>query len=181
MSAESTAIRQLSKSNPENQNAIAEAGGIPPLVAMLGSPSPQMTANASGALAGLCRGNADAQAAISRTGAIAPLCALVRDGSPETKEQAASALWSLANENGPNKATIAKLGGVDPLVGLLVNGTTERSQACAAGALAALAAQHTENRTAIAKKLVSLLSSKLAERAVRVLAAISSEPSLNLP
>ena len=131
-------------------------------------------ANASGALSALARGSPDNQAAIARTGAIAPLCTLVRDGSPETKEQAASALWSLSNENAPNKATIAKLGGIEPLVGLIVSGASEKSAANAAGALASLAAKHTENRSSVAKRLVALLNGKVAERAVRVMSAIST-------
>ena len=131
-------------------------------------------ANASGALSALARGSPDNQAAIARTGAIAPLCTLVRDGSPETKEQAASALWSLSNENTPNKATIAKLGGIEPLVGLIVSGASEKSAANAAGALASLAAKHTENRSSVAKRLVALLNGKVAERAVRVMSAIST-------
>ena len=81
------------------------------------------------------------------------------DGSEEAKDRSASALWSLATDNAPNKDTIAKLGGIDPLLGLLVNGQTEKSQQCCAGALAALAAKHLDNRQVIVKKLVSLLNS----------------------
>ena len=71
------------------------------------------------------------------------------------------------------QATIAKLGGVEPLVGLVVSGSSEKSHEYAAGALASLAAKHSENRQAIAKRLVSLLNGPILERAVRVLSAIS--------
>ena len=70
-----SAVTRLCKNNAANQAAITDAGAITPLVAMLGSPNPQMQANASGALSALSRGSPDNQAAIARTGAIAPLCA----------------------------------------------------------------------------------------------------------
>jgi vacuolar protein 8 len=168
------AIWELSKNHTANQLAAAEAGAINPLVAMLGSPQAEMQSNAAGALSTLASNNHDNQTAIARTGAIAPLCTLVREGSSETKEQSASALWSLAHENAPNKATIAKLGGVEPLVGLLVSGGSDRSQDFASGALASLSSKHSENRAAIAKRLVGLLNGRQPERAVRVLAAIAS-------
>ena len=122
------AIKEMSASNKRNQDAIAEAGAIPPLVAMLASPAAQMQANAAGALANLATNHHDNQLAIAKTGAIAPLCTLVKEGADETKDEAASALWALSSDNAPNKDTIAKLGGIDPLVGLLVSGTTDKSQ-----------------------------------------------------
>ena len=163
--------------NPQNQNAIAEAGAIQPLVSMLASPAPTLQASAAGALANLARGHPDNQAAIARTGAVTPLCTLVREGSTEAKDRSASAIWSLATDNTANKDTIAKLGGIDPLLGLLVAGSTEKSQEYVAGALAALASKHPDNRALVAKRLVGLLgsaSAKGAERAVRVLMTIST-------
>lgn len=171
-----SAIKEMAKGNRKNQDAISNAGAIVPLVAMLGSPAPQMQANAAGALANLARNHVDNQAAVAKTGAVAPLCTLVREGSAETKDESAKALWSLSSDNAPNKDMIAKLGGIDPLVGLLVSGTTEKSQICCAGALAALAAKHSENRQLIAKRLVGLLGSSAArapDRAVRVLLTCS--------
>ena len=88
------AIAQLARRNRETQHALADAGAIPPLVTMLGSPSADMQANVARALASLSRDNAENQAAIARTGAIAPLCALVREGAPLVKEQSAAALWA---------------------------------------------------------------------------------------
>ena len=168
------AVSALSKNNQSNQLGASEAGAIPPLVAMLGSPQPEMQATAAGAISALSRDHLENQAAVARTGAIAPLCTNVRDGSPETKERSASALWALATDNAPNKATIAKLGGIEPLVSLLVGGgATQKTQGCASGALSALSAKHSENRVAIAKRLVGLLGSRVAERAVRVLSAVS--------
>lgn len=171
------AVKEMVKGNKKNQDTVFSAGAIPPLVAMLGSPSAQMQANAAGALANLARNHPDNQTAIARTGAIAPLCQMVREGSQEAKDRSASAIWSLATDNAANKDTLAKLGGIDPLLGLLVAGTTERSQENVSGALCAVAAKHTENRALVAKRLVGLLGSaaaKAADRAVRVLQTCSA-------
>ena len=175
------AVARLCDSHEGNQAAITEAGAIPALVAMLGSPSPQMQATAAGAIGALVRDNAENQAAVARTGAIAPLCANVREGNPETKERSAWALWALATNNAANKATIAKLGGIEPLVGLLVGGTDDKSMESAGIALASLSAKNTDNRIAIAKRLVGLLGSRVAERTVRVLSAISEMTTDNVP
>ena len=115
-----------------------------------------------------------------------PLCALVRDGSPETKEESAAALWALAHDNAPNKATIAKLGGIEPLVAMLMYASTERSSINAAGALSSLSTQHAENRLAITKRMVAVLSLKAPpSRAVRLLSALASlcdnEPTNRAP
>ena len=171
------AIAQLSRGHRSNQLALAEAGAIPPLVAMLGSPSSEMQANAANALAALSRHNADNQHAVARTGAIAPLCSLVREGAPNVKEQSAAAIWSLAADNAPNKATVAKLGGIEPLIGLLVGADTPASLEHSVGALGALASKHADNCEAIARMIVGKLSSRMAmssgNGAVRVLLAVA--------
>ena len=152
------AISQLTEGNTENQRRMAEAGAIPPLVSMVGSPNPQMQANAAAAIASLVASNIDNQTAVARTGAIAPLCTLAREGTPEVKEQSAAALWALAEGNVANKATIAKLGGIEPLVALLVSAHSEEALASAQGALISLSSKHAENRSAIARQIVKLVS-----------------------
>ena len=166
------ALKQMAHGNSKIQTAVAESGGIAPLVAMLGSSAHEMQANAAGALANLARNHPINQLSIAKTGAVGPLCTLVREGSAETKDESAMALWSISIDNAPNKDTIAKLGGIDPLVGLLVSGTSDKSLECVAGALSSLAHKHVDNREYISKRLVGLLSSssiKTADRAVRVL------------
>ena len=170
-------VAQLSFDNKSNQTQIGDAGGIAPLVSMLGSHDSGLQANAAGALSNLARNHFDNQAAIAKTGAVAPLCTLVREGSSATKDESASALWSLATDNGPNKDTIAKLGGIDPIVGLLVSGSSDRSQEYIAGALCSLAHKHVDNREHISKRLVGLLGSsaaRAADKAVRVLMTCSA-------
>ncbi|KOO28054.1 beta-glucan synthesis-associated [Chrysochromulina tobinii] len=176
------AVWRMTEANPANQEAMFKAGVIVPLVSVLASPVPEMQSNAAAAIASLARDNTDNQAAIARAGGIVPLCTLVRDGSPDTKDQSASALWALASNNAPNKATIAKLGGIEPLVGLLMYAQSETSSINAAGALSALAAQHSDNRLAITKRLVAVLSMKATPaRATRLLSALAalcdSEPT----
>jgi hypothetical protein len=133
------AASQLAKGNRLNQTALADAGAIQPLVAMLGSPNSDMQANAACALGTLAEAHADNQAAIARTGAIAPLTSLVREGAPLVKEMCAGALWAVCDDHAPNKSTVTKLGGVEPLVGLLVSGGTEASLIASVGALASYA------------------------------------------
>ena len=182
------AVSQLTENNNENQVAFAEAGAIQPLVAMLGSSSPEypLVANAAGALAALSHDNAENQAAVARTGAIAPLCALVREGADsDVKEQSASALWALSHENNPNKATVAKLGGIEPLVTLLIAGESERSFEMAVGALMSLCSKHADNREIIAKLIVVRVSSRIAMvqtpgGGVRVLSSVSKLCAGNL-
>ena len=172
-----SAMKQLAKGNEANQNAMAEAGAITPLVLMLSAAAPQMQANAAGALANLARNHRANQLAIAKTGAISPLCTLLREGSEEAKDRAASAIWSLATDNGPNKETIAKLGAIDPLLGLVHMGTTEQSQEYVAGAITALSQKHPDNRNATAKRLVSYLTApgtKLGNRAQRFLMTTSA-------
>ena len=161
------AVWRMTEANPANQEAMFKAGVIVPLVSVLASPVPEMQSNAAAAIASLARDNTDNQAAIARAGGIVPLCTLVRDGSPDTKDQSASALWALASNNAPNKATIAKLGGIEPLVGLLMYAQSETSSINAAGALSALAAQHS----------VRLLLHSLRARALVCMQVLTTVPS----
>lgn len=128
-----------------------------------------------GAISALARDHVENQQQIARAGGIVPLCTLVRDGTEDTRVQSASALWALSHDNAPNKATIAKLGGIDPLVSMLIHSATVESSTEASGALSSLASQHSENRLAITKRMVAVLSLKiLPNRAVRLLSAVAS-------
>ena len=168
------AVWRLAKNHTRNKVAIAEAGAIPPLVTMLGSPQPEMCTNAAGALSCLSRENTRNQTAVARTGAIAPLCTILREGTPEAREQAASAIWALAQDNMPNKSVLAKFGAIEPLVGLLVTGDTPKSARNSIGALTSLASMHADNRAIVSKRVVGLLNTKDSERGLRALGAIAS-------
>ena len=177
------AVWMLAKKNFANQVALAEAGVITPLVSMLANASPELQLPATGVIECLLQSK-DIQASIVRTGAIAPLCMLSRDGVLETQEQAASALWSLALERPldpstksnamANRTTIAKLGGIESLVKMFHTGGSEKSQKNAAGALAAIACKHQDNRYNVAKRLIGQLNAKTnPEAAARTMAAVT--------
>lgn len=169
------AIWNLAHEHKQNQSLFLKEGAHPPLVALVMHPLAVLQMNAAGALAALSKDHPDNQAAIAKAGAIPPICTNVRDGTSETREESAAALWALATENTPNKTLIAQLGGVDPLVSMLLFGSTEKSSVNAAGALAALATHHTDNRLTITKKLVAGLDGNAPPaRAVRFLNAVAT-------
>jgi hypothetical protein len=88
--------------------AIARAGAIEPLVALVRGGSAEAQEHAAGALSNLAFDNADNRAAIARAGAIEPLVALEHGGSAGTQEHAAAALSNLAFHNADNRVAIAR-------------------------------------------------------------------------
>ena len=97
-----SAIKEMAKDNRKNQDAITEAGAIPPLVALLsGGPDSVATEQAAEALRKLACGNTAGKAAIIEAGAIPPLVALLSPtaGDEEDKakaiENAVGALFNL--------------------------------------------------------------------------------------
>ncbi len=112
------------------------------------SPAPSPAADEAG----------DRLSAIAAAGGIIPLVALVTTGAPLSKERAASALWHLSVD-AVNQIAIAKASGIAPLVQLLDDGT-EQATVYAAEALDRLARDNADIQAQIAKKLVSLLSSR---------------------
>ena len=113
--------------NDQNKAAIAAAGGIPPLVALVTSGSDSAKEQAARALENLAP-NDQNMAAIAAAGGIPPLVALVTSGSDSAKEQAARALANLAL-NDQNKAAIAAAGGIPPLVALVTSGSDSAKEA----------------------------------------------------
>ena len=118
------------------RGALAAAGALPPLVAMLGDGTAEERAAAAEALWKLAR-NKYNKAAIAATGAIEPLVALVRDGDARGKATAAGALLNLAAGDAAIKAAIAAAGAIEALVALVRDGDAE-GKANAARALRAL-------------------------------------------
>ena len=86
--------------------AIAKAGGIPPLVALVRNGNDAQKANAAGALAWL--GDDDNKIAIAKAGGIPLLVALWKDGTDMQKGFASRALESIAANCPDNKILIAK-------------------------------------------------------------------------
>jgi len=140
--------------------AIAQAGGIGPLIALLGDGTPAGREAAAATLRNLATNN-DNQLTIAKMGGISPLIALLGNGTPGGREQAAAALKNLAADNVENKVAIAQGGGLPQLIALLGHGTAAgREQA--AWALRNLAS-YGDNKVAIARAggidpLIALLS-----------------------
>eukprot|EP00900_Chrysochromulina_parva_P018199 jgi/Chrpa1/26380/Chrysochromulina_OHIO_Genome00026851-RA len=91
------------------RGALATAGALPPLVAMLGDGTAEERAAAAEALRKLARNKVN-KGAIAAAGAIEPLVALVRDGDAQGKANAAGALWTMAAGDAAIKAAMARAG-----------------------------------------------------------------------
>ena len=142
--------------NVGNKAAIAEAGGIPPLVDLLRDGSMGAKEQAAAALGMLALTTPDNnRVAIVEAGVILLLVELLRDGSADAKRWAA---WTLGNtasnslDTNPNTDTrilIAEAGGVPPLVQLLRDGSVH-AKAQATRVLGHLAYNNDGNAIAIA-------------------------------
>ena len=172
----------------ESRVAIARAGGIVPLVALLTAQDPAAGAEAARALRSLAI-NAENKVLIAQAGAFAPLVTLVQSGTDDQKEQAAGALRNLAVKNVDNQEMIAQAGAIAPLVTLVQSGTDGQKEN-AAGALRNLAFND-KNKVLIAqagaiKPLVTLVESgtdgqkEHAARALKNLADNNAENQVSI-
>jgi len=145
----------LAANNQTNQDAIREAGGLAPLVELLGAGAESMAAQkAAGALANLAS-NSTNKDAIRTVGGIPRLVELLRAGARsrgpyEAAQHAAAVLANLAS-NATNKDAIREAGGIDALVGMLRPPPLAYYSASqqVAGALANLAANNPANQDAV--------------------------------
>ena len=161
----------------ESRVAIARAGGIVPLVALLSAQDPAAGAEAARALRNLSVDHDENRISIAQAGAIPPLVALLQSGTDGQKENAAFALRTLA-VNAENKVTIAQAGAIAPLVVLTQSGTAGQKEN-AAIVLKNLSANNAENKVAIAKAggippLVALLQSSTDGQKEAALGALNS-------
>ena len=100
---------------------IADAGGIPPLVALLANGAADGQEQAARALGNLAYNNAN-KVAIADAGGIQAFVALVTNGAAGAQEHAAAALRNLAYDNAANKVAIGCAGAIKPLVALETKG-----------------------------------------------------------
>ena len=123
------ALWGLSSGDEDIKLTVADAGAIPPLVAML-SEGGRARLKAAGAIGSLAEGSVTYQAAVAQVGGIEPLVKLLGDGlgnrpgEPNVgvgaeEKHAASALGKLCRGHADNQASIAGAGAVKPLVTLL--------------------------------------------------------------
>ena len=113
------AIAALSEGNEFNQMAVAEDGGIAPLVELLKNrEQPGPHENAIRALWHLSY-TADNQLSIARDGSLPPLVTNLSSESDQSKEYAAAALESLSKDCAENQVALSRVGAIPPLVVLL--------------------------------------------------------------
>jgi len=137
----------------ENQRAVADAGAVKPLIAMLlkeGSEGAELKAKeaAAGALWSMCSCNFGIQNAVADEGGIAPLVMLLGSSSNTAQKQAAGALASLALNNDVNETKISVM-----MIELLTNSVADDSPLYAAEkaarAVSRLARAHSSNQYAL--------------------------------
>ena len=85
----------MANGNAENKVAIAKAGAVDPLVAMLRTGTDGAKLQAAGALKNLAFQDAENELAIAEAGAVDPLVGLLRTGTDGIKAQAVGVLNSL--------------------------------------------------------------------------------------
>ena len=154
-----SAIWCMADQNWDNQTAIAEAGGIELLVAMLGgTQKPDVHRVVAGALWAISGnpGNYKNQMRILEAGGVAPLVKLLKTGTESVQETVAGALSVMA-EAYDNRVSIAQAGGIPLLVNLL-NSDREECKDEAAVALKNLIL-NPDNRNDIMQGLVEILES----------------------
>ena len=176
----SEALGILSQHSTGNRQALAQAGAIEPLVALLGHghscDSNTPPERAAAVLADLAR-LSDVKERIASAGGLGPLVAMLSSGSEDAQTHAAAALHHLATA-ASNKPVIIELGAVRPLIELLVNGT-ESAKSNSAGTLWHLATS-AESKTAIVMEggtlpLIELLTTAEMPEARESAAAVLSE------
>lgn len=114
--AAATTLRWASFSSGEARDAIAAAGGIPPLVQLLGSEAAQ--APAALVLSVMAMFSTDSQQAIAAAGAIPTLVQLASSDDTSVQTAAAWALHSMINDSPDNQHAVATAGGIPALVRL---------------------------------------------------------------
>ncbi|XAR59001.1 Ubiquitin--protein ligase [Bertholletia excelsa] len=173
-------IRLLAKRNADNRVAIAEAGAIPFLVALLSTPDSRTQEHAVTALLNLsiCDDN---KGSIVSCGAVPGIVHVLKKGSMEARENAAATLFSLSVVD-ENKVTIGASGAIPPLV-MLLNEGTQRGKKDAATALFNLCIYQGNKGKAVRAGVVPILMQLLTEpqggmvdAALAILAILSSHP-----
>ncbi|KAL3523494.1 hypothetical protein ACH5RR_016328 [Cinchona calisaya] len=114
-------FRLLAKRNADNRVCIAEAGAIPLLVELLGSPDSRTQEHAVTALLNLSI-NETNKGTIVNAGAIPDIVDVLKIGSMEARENAAATLFSLSVID-ENKVAIGAAGAIPALIDLLCQGT----------------------------------------------------------
>lgn len=133
-----------------DQFAIREAGGIPPLVALLESDSNTEIKYALELLQMIAKGDPASKIAIRQAGGIPMLIELLSPAFASVTKHAAKMLQTLSLNVAENKLAIREAGGIPPLLELVKSGSSRSKRVMAALALQALASDYDDNAVAIA-------------------------------
>lgn len=173
-------LRLLAKRNADNRVCIAEAGAIPLLAELLGSPDSRTQEHAVTALLNLSINEAN-KGTIVNAGAIPDIVDVLKVGSMEARENAAATLFSLSVVD-ENKVAIGAAGAIPALIDLLCQGTP-RGKKDAATAIFNLSIYQGNKvravRSGIVPPLIGLLkdpSGGMVDEALAILAILSSHP-----
>lgn len=152
--------------NKSRQNAIAKAGGVRPLLALVDSRYQKAQCMGLHALAQVAMNNRVNQDAIAELGGLPPLVGLVSSGgSPDVQMYAARGLAEVVKQNYFNQSVVSELGVISMLVSLLRSTSVSAVEAEVAGALRSLVQGHVTNQASVASAgainlLVGLLGSR---------------------
>ena len=150
-----SATWSMGNKNPANQKAIADAGGVQLLIAMLGD-HPEIRREAAGALWSLAA-DANNRRLIAEGGGIPKLVELLKPTKTNNaQDTAAGTLESLA-ERSENRVLIADADGIELLIPLFEGGSPEAKKAVSGGLLW-LAVGNIANQYSIVNKLVIMLA-----------------------
>ena len=108
------ALADVCKANRDNQDAVADLGGVAQLVVLLRSGADGVKAEAAGSIWALSDANAANKVSFASAGAIGPIVELLATGGTRGQLNAARAIAALGYKNVDNQAAITAL-----LVGLL--------------------------------------------------------------
>eukprot|EP00887_Chlorella_sp_A99_P005950 scaffold29.g5950.t1 len=146
--AAALALCDIAYGIPANQRAIAAAGGIPPLVRLLGKTNAAIQWQAAETLVVLAR-HRISRAAIAAAGGILPLVRLLSAPSGPTRVAAAAVLAGLSHDSPGTHKAIAAAGAIPPLV-RMVHYTSGEGQRAATAVLGVLASEYPPCRPVIA-------------------------------
>ena len=165
----------------DRQNAVVKAGGLRPILALLGSRYHSAQCMALHALANVAMDNLSNQDEIARLEGLPPLISLLSSGSsaPDVQMYAARALAALVKHNSHNQSIVTDIGAIPLLVSLLRATNVPSVEAAATGALWALSVGNATNQGSVASAgavslLVSMLGSRSGEAANLAGNALSS-------
>merc|ERR1711879_976571 len=112
----------------ENKAAVAAAGAIPLLAAVLRSSVPEARNQAIGVLRNLSGGSQENKSAVFSAGCVAPLAAVLQKRAecpPDALMNLCVVLYNLTNADAERRSAVADAGVIEPLVALLRDGALE--------------------------------------------------------